>query len=188
MLWSFFWSLLRLGRNIFFHSLSHNLTALGSGIMFSFHQSFGDRFKMDLQYWKVCAGISRGTAKSVTCLTSAAWPCHCQFLEPERNLLPSHTGQGQWGFPPVFCGTGHGSFFRITWVHSPLKFHTITFDNYTYCMMPCTSEHKVPYGLFEIYIYLSYMWWGNGNDNSYWMVSKDILPTSQRDQISKSLS
>lgn len=40
------------------------------------------------------------------------------------------------------------------------------------------AEHKDP-------IYLSYMQWGNGNDNSYWMVNKDTLPRSQKDQISK---
>lgn len=49
------------------------------------------------------------------------------------------------------------------------------------------AEHKDPHGLFQIYIYLSYMQGGNGNDNSYWMVSKDTLPRSQKDQISKLL-
>lgn len=55
------------------------MTALGSGIMFSFHQPFGDRLKMDLQHWKECASVSRGTAKSVMCLTSAAQPCSRLF-------------------------------------------------------------------------------------------------------------
>lgn len=36
---------------------------------------------------------------------------------------------GGLGFPAVFCGTGHSSFFRAAWAHSPLKFHTVALDN-----------------------------------------------------------
>jgi len=62
---------------IFFYSLHHNWTALGSGRMFSFQQPCGDRAKTDLQHWTECAGVCRGTAKSLMCQTRAAQPCSC---------------------------------------------------------------------------------------------------------------